>query len=210
MALLMPLVAKATNTVFTFAGLAGPPYPLAHPLAPDFTSVTEAGFTVTADQPGWKVSNVFGNPVPAIGIPATGSGVASVHVTKAGDTFTFVGVDLNAAGRGDTIVMDYAITGQLGGQQVFNHTGTLFNFSSNPPFFPITSFSQHLAIDTLTTALSGAPIRYIDNIALGPARVVQVPEPAQASLFAAGALALAALGHLRAYRSLRAVSGRPD
>lgn len=193
-ALLLPLAAQA-NTVIDFTGVA------ISPPAFTFTSFSQGGFTVTAQQSGWTVAPLFGNPGPDISWAQLTTG--SVAVTAdSGATFTFVGLDMASAARSASHA-DYLITGFLAGNTVFKQSGSVDGNGPLPPFVAVASAAAGTAIDTLElSVLGGTRIAHLDNIVLGPAPVATVPEPTQASMFALGVLALVTR-HRRARRALK-------
>lgn len=190
-----PLAATA-NTVIDFTGVTYTVQPAPMPLPPvvlAFTDFSQSGFTVTADQTGWEVAPLFGNAEPDIfwanrTLQPTGS--ASVSVSYAGATFSFVGLDLASAARGPSFA-DYVVTGFLNGTQVFTQSGSVAGNGPLPPFSTVVGTAPSAVIDSLTITVlnSSSGIAHLDNITLGPS---PVPEPAQAGMFAVGALMLAA------------------
>lgn len=150
----------------------------------EFTSYSEAGYTVEYVSGTVLAAQIFGNPVPAL--YGTDSGTIAVTYTGGG-SFTFNAVDF-AANNGDA---GYSIEGLLGGSSVFSYSDTV----AQPLTYSFeTVLSQYAAlIDTLYITVDPEGTSYnIDNI-----NVSVIPVPAAAWLLGSGALALLATARRR-------------
>ena len=151
-----------------------------------FTSVTEAGFTVTAIGGDWKEAHLFGATVPDI---YNNIASGTVRITNGG-LFTFDSVDLAGAGAIGSAGPGFTITGFLGMNVVLSFGGTapagVFQTFSSP--------GAALVFDRLEISMTqGIPFYSydIDNISVNT-----VPEPTTMSLLGLGLVA-------GAYRKLK-------
>lgn len=159
---------SAPTTTLTYGGTAVSGTP--------FTSMTESGFTTTADAVGWTLTGTLSAAsiqFRTVVAPET----RSVRVTQAGSLFRFYSADLYSS----VSVIPYTFTGWKGGVQQFSISGTIGNTYGNFVTATNAKASDSLVIDALDIFLtdpnSGNAVG-VDNVvvcrAFGSAPVPQV------------------------------------
>jgi hypothetical protein len=153
------------------------------------STYTESGFTTSAVESPWVVSDSYGNPAPFIQfVNEAGQNplTATVQITNDDSKFTFNSVDLYSS----VTPIPYVITGLVNSIPVFSFNGTVPNTFGN--FETVVNSNSNYLIDNLTISLTNPasiccsnPMG-LDNIAVTPMDTTSVPEPNSSLFFLLG------------------------